>query len=227
MVGAHSFAQIYTNMSSFMSTELPKGCLPAEEMVGEWKVLEDIEDIHKNRQSFIELVKGEIISEAYQLLGHKQSEDPDEEDVSRSAFYHEFLMKNKVLLQSFLDDHAANLISVDDLLNILDPAHAPETINAPADDISFDTLYRALMVLTLDNYEEGVIWTNLCRIILGEVDEVSQKDLYIMVCLLTMTRREARATHQTAADFERQPNAEVRTTEHNSMGMKACSRLCA
>jgi len=127
-------------------------------------------------------------------------------------------MKNKVLLQSFLDDHAANLISVDDLLNILDPAHAPETINAPADDISFDTLYRALMVLTLDNYEEGVIWTNLCRIILGEVDEVSQKDLYIMVCLLTMTRRKARATYQTAADFERQPNAEVRTTEHNSMG---------
>jgi len=97
---------IYTNMSSFMSTELPKGCLPAEEMVGEWKVLEDIEDIHKNRQSFVELVKGEIISEAYQLLGHKQSEDPDEEDLSRSAFYHEFLMKNKVLLQSFLDDHA-------------------------------------------------------------------------------------------------------------------------
>jgi hypothetical protein len=97
----------------------------------------------------------------------------------------ECLLRFEPLLDS------ANLISVDEILNILDPANAPEITNTPAHDISLDTLYRALMILTLDNYEEGVIWTNLCRIILGKVDEVSQKDLYMMVCLLAVTRHEA------------------------------------
>ena|ERR1700734_3752369 len=102
-----------------------------------------------------------------------------------------FLDTEQCLLRfEFLLD-SANLISVDEILNILDPANAPEITNTPAHDISLDTLYRALMILTLDNYEEGVIWTNLCRIILGKVDEVSQKDLYMMVCLLAMTRHEA------------------------------------
>jgi hypothetical protein len=49
-------------MSSFAPTELLKEGLAAGEMVGEWKVVEDLKDMHRNRRSFIEFVKGEIIS---------------------------------------------------------------------------------------------------------------------------------------------------------------------
>jgi len=81
------------------------------------------------------------------------------------------------------------MISIDDLLHIIEPSSVLKLANATAHEISFNDVFRALIAMRRADSSNGIVWTNLCMKLFGDNDAASWKGNMTLVGPVALAQR--------------------------------------